>query len=466
MKPARIVVLVIAVAAGGIAALLAGRVRITPPPRSGPGGADRNRRRARRQQTISASATRSTPPDCAGRLWPAAAAGANFRPQERAPDAIKELTGSIARAAFFGRRADPRNQADQGQGLGYMAAILPSGMRAISTEISPETGAGGFILPNDHVDVILTAATARRRRPPASRSHTSETILSNVRVLAIDQTSRKRTASASSVGKTATLELRRDRPNARAVAPARHAHAGVAQHGRCRARPRRRSDDERPTSVAASTWFASASPRHDAEMSRTRGSQWRTDADPHAHCWSPLTLRSPASSQPVAAPAAAARTAHADDPGGRQRSDSRFVAARHRQVGGDRPAARRQGRAGGRSAGRQRGRPLGPPRLHHRRRRSARPTSSSSTPKGARSPASTSRSPATSTACAPRCKQALPDCRHTHRRRRRRRRADRHGREPGRGAAPPSTSPRAWSATATRSSTPSRSAAATRSCSR
>jgi pilus assembly protein CpaB len=32
---------------------------------------------------------------------------------------------------------------------GYMAAVLPSGMRAISTEISPETGAGGFILPND-----------------------------------------------------------------------------------------------------------------------------------------------------------------------------------------------------------------------------------------------------------------------------------------------------------------------------
>ena len=37
-----------------------------------------------------------------------------------------------------------------------MAAILPTGMRAVSTEISPETGAGGFILPNDRVDVILS----------------------------------------------------------------------------------------------------------------------------------------------------------------------------------------------------------------------------------------------------------------------------------------------------------------------
>ena len=42
------------------------------------------------------------------------------------------------------------------KGSGFMAAILPAGMRAISTQISPETGAGGFILPNDHVDVILT----------------------------------------------------------------------------------------------------------------------------------------------------------------------------------------------------------------------------------------------------------------------------------------------------------------------
>ena len=39
---------------------------------------------------------------------------------------------------------------------GFMAAILPPGMRAVSTEIAPETGAGGFILPNDRVDVLLT----------------------------------------------------------------------------------------------------------------------------------------------------------------------------------------------------------------------------------------------------------------------------------------------------------------------
>ena len=38
---------------------------------------------------------------------------------------------------------------------GYLAAILPTGMRAIATEISTETGAGGFVVPGDHVDVIV-----------------------------------------------------------------------------------------------------------------------------------------------------------------------------------------------------------------------------------------------------------------------------------------------------------------------
>jgi pilus assembly protein CpaB len=89
-----------------------------------------------------------------------------------------------------------------------MAAILPTGMRALSTDISPETGAGGFILPNDHVDVILTR---RDRDAEASNggveAHVSETILNNVRVLAIDQTIEEKGGQRVVVGKTATLEL-------------------------------------------------------------------------------------------------------------------------------------------------------------------------------------------------------------------------------------------------------------------
>ena len=88
-----------------------------------------------------------------------------------------------------------------------MAAILPSGMRAVSTEISPETGAGGFILPNDRVDVILSRRDQGQRQPRAPRPPTSETILTNVRVLAIDQTVEEKNGQRVVVGKTATLEL-------------------------------------------------------------------------------------------------------------------------------------------------------------------------------------------------------------------------------------------------------------------
>jgi pilus assembly protein CpaB len=89
-----------------------------------------------------------------------------------------------------------------------MAAILPTGMRAISTEISPETGAGGFILPNDRVDVLLT----RRLKNPDPNSGapdivTSEIILANIRVLAIDQAPKEKDGQNTVVGKTVTLEL-------------------------------------------------------------------------------------------------------------------------------------------------------------------------------------------------------------------------------------------------------------------
>jgi pilus assembly protein CpaB len=89
-----------------------------------------------------------------------------------------------------------------------MAAILPTGMRAVSTEISPETGAGGFILPNDRVDVILS----KREKNPAvagsADSVNSEIILSNIRVLAIDQAPKEKDGQNNVVGKTVTLELK------------------------------------------------------------------------------------------------------------------------------------------------------------------------------------------------------------------------------------------------------------------
>ena len=87
---------------------------------------------------------------------------------------------------------------------GVLAAILPAGMRAISTRIKEETGVGRLILPNDHVDVILTQ---RRRGRAGGEEFVSDTLFRNVRVLAIGQLIEAKDGKKLAEGNTATLEL-------------------------------------------------------------------------------------------------------------------------------------------------------------------------------------------------------------------------------------------------------------------
>jgi pilus assembly protein CpaB len=140
-------------------------------------------------------------------MWPVAAASPVFIRKSDKPSAIEDLTGAIARSPFAA--GEPLREAKliKANGSGYMAAVLDKGMRAISTEISPETGAGGFILPNDRVDVILSRRDREAERAGAADTQVSETILTNIRVLAIDQTLGEKDGQKVVVGKTATLEL-------------------------------------------------------------------------------------------------------------------------------------------------------------------------------------------------------------------------------------------------------------------
>src|SRR5262249_23213541 len=122
-------------------------------------------------------------------------------------NAVTEVTGSIARYPFIAGEPIREPKLVKADGSGFMAAILPTGMRAVSTEITPETAAGGFILPNDRVDVLLT----RREKSPEKGAPdiiTAEVILSNVRVLAIDQAPKEQEGKNAVVGRTTTLELR------------------------------------------------------------------------------------------------------------------------------------------------------------------------------------------------------------------------------------------------------------------
>jgi len=206
MKAARIVVLSVALAAGGLAALLAGRSQKPAPVAQQP---------TQKVDTVDVLVAKSdigtgqavSPGDLNWQPWPASAATGNFIRRSDRPDAIEKLSGEIARAPFVSGEPIRDAKLINAKGSGFMAAILPSGMRAVSTQISPETSAGGFILPNDHVDVILTRRDHEAEKQQGGEVQTSETILSNVRVLAIDQNIQDKDGQKVVIGKTATLEL-------------------------------------------------------------------------------------------------------------------------------------------------------------------------------------------------------------------------------------------------------------------
>jgi pilus assembly protein CpaB len=205
MKKARIFVLIIALAAGGLAAMIAGRSRDSAPPPPPQAQIDTVDILVAKNDIAMGQAV--TDQDMQWQVWPAVSAGPNFIRRSDRPDAIEKIAGSIARTPFSLGEPIREEKLIKANGSGFMAAILPSGMRAISTEISPETGAGGFILPNDRVDVILSRRDKEAERATGIEVHTSETILSNVRVLAIDQTIEEKGGQRVVVGKTATLEL-------------------------------------------------------------------------------------------------------------------------------------------------------------------------------------------------------------------------------------------------------------------
>jgi pilus assembly protein CpaB len=207
MKAARVVVLGVAVVAGGLAAVMAGRQAPVQAPQAPAPVAKLDTTEVLVAKVDIGIGQSVSPSDMQWQTWPVAAAGSYFIRKNDRPGALEELAGSIARAPMVA--GEPMREAKliKADGSGFMAAILPSGMRAVSTEISPETGAGGFILPNDHVDVILSRRDREAEKSSGHDSFVSETILNNIRVLAIDQTVQEKDGQKVVVGKTATLEL-------------------------------------------------------------------------------------------------------------------------------------------------------------------------------------------------------------------------------------------------------------------
>ena len=207
MRRSRIIVLVIALAAGAIAAILASGNRTPEAPAPAPPPPPLATTDVLVAKTDLGTGQVVNEGDVGWQTWPAASASSNFVRKSDRPDAVKDFVGAIVRTPIAAGEPIRDSKVVLAKGGGFMAAVLPHGMRAIALDVSPETGAGGFILPNNHVDVILTRRDKWAEKMAGVEKYISETILRNVRVLAVDQSIEEKDGQKVVVGKTATVAL-------------------------------------------------------------------------------------------------------------------------------------------------------------------------------------------------------------------------------------------------------------------
>jgi pilus assembly protein CpaB len=151
---------------------------------------------------------RISPDDLSWQEWPEAHVNETYFQAEVSPDAITELSGAVVRTGLFSGEPILAQKIVRTGDAGFMAAVLKEGMRAVAVEISVETAAGGFILPNDRVDVVLSYSVDVNEGDMVVDRPATKTVLQNVRVLAIDQTFTEYGEESVVVGTTATLELK------------------------------------------------------------------------------------------------------------------------------------------------------------------------------------------------------------------------------------------------------------------
>lgn len=214
LRPSRIILLAVALVAGGLAAYLAFArpPEATPPPAPAiveiaapaPVAPTADILVARAAIAVG---TRLTPDLLEWQKWPEATIRPEYISSANTPEAMTDLGGAVARTELVAGEPIRREKLGEA-GAGYLSAIIESGKRAVSLAIDARTASGGFIMPNDRVDIVLTRTSAGEAG--------SQTILTDVRVLAINArvgapTAESATASPEegmfAEGALATLEL-------------------------------------------------------------------------------------------------------------------------------------------------------------------------------------------------------------------------------------------------------------------
>lgn len=210
MNAMRILVLVVALGAAGMAALLLGGFfGKTKEAEAAPGPVSDMAEVLVAAKDLDVG-HRLVPDDLRWQKWPKDGVSSNFVTKETNPGALEGMVGAVARTVMFNGEPATDGKVVHAENASFMAAVLSPGMRAVSVVISEETGAGGFILPNDRVDVILTQND--QNGSTGEQKAFTRTLLQNIRILAVGQTFRDSNAppeGAATVdkAKTATLEV-------------------------------------------------------------------------------------------------------------------------------------------------------------------------------------------------------------------------------------------------------------------
>lgn len=210
MSRARLLLLLVAVSCAVAAALLA-RSYLLVPPVQAPAHSAVQPPEPRAEVLIAmkdlAMGERLASGALEWRQWPASNVAENMITRSARPDALESLADARARLPILtGEPIVDRKIVQTGSGM--MSAILPPGMRAIAIDVSERSAVSGFVLPNDRVDVIVADAAGSR------------TILTNVRVLALNQTFGQPDAGMNSLTGLQTAVLELDPAQAEAVATA------------------------------------------------------------------------------------------------------------------------------------------------------------------------------------------------------------------------------------------------------
>lgn len=147
--------------------------------------------------------------------WPEGRVPEGFLARVQGADPLTEIAKEkhLARRGFTKGEPITMERLYQSDNPGFLRGTLAPGMRAIAVRTSAEVGASGFILPGDQVDLVLThdmiekALTAQGAQKDVNGLlHTSETIIEDVRVLAVDQKTNEFEGGAA-LSKTILLEV-------------------------------------------------------------------------------------------------------------------------------------------------------------------------------------------------------------------------------------------------------------------